>query len=266
MMKYGFIGAGNLAMAIMSGMVKSGAAQAEEIAIYERSMQRQVEVCEELGVTAFVSAEEIVKNTETVFFAVKPHQLADVLAELKDALAQCKPLVVSLAAGKTIAFVEEQIGEAMPLVRVMSNVNAAVGEAMTWICGNALATQAHKDIVLHCFNAIGKTIEIDEKYSSIYTTIGASAPAFAYLFIESLAKGAHKAGLPKAEALEIAAQTVLGSARMMLESDKHPWELIDQVCSPGGMTIEGICALEESRFQSAVVAAVEATIAKDRRL
>jgi len=265
-MKYGFIGAGNMAYALMSGMIQNGAARAADISICDLNISRQAEVCEKLGVTAFVSAAELVKNAETVFFVVKPHQLAGVLSEVKDTLAQYKPLIVSVAAGKTIEFVEAHLAGPMPVIRVLPNINAIVGESMTWLCSNALVTQKHKDTVLPCLNAIGKTIEIDEKNHSAYTTLGASAPAFAYLFIESLAKGAHKAGLSKAQALEIAAQTVLGSAKMILESDKHPWELIDQVCSPGGMTLEGICALEENRFQSAIVAAVEATIAKDKRL
>jgi len=265
-MKYGFIGAGNIATAIMSGMIRNGVAQADDIAIYDVSTPRQTEICESLGVSAFISAEELVKNAETVFFAVKPHQLAQVLGDLRETLAQCKPLVVSIAAGKSIAFIEEQLGIKIAVIRVMPNVNALVGASMTWVCGNAFAEKPHRETVLQCFNAIGATVEIDEKYSSIYTTIGASAPAFAYLFIESLAKGAHKAGLPKAEALQVAAQTVLGSAKMILDSDKHPWELIDQVCSPGGMTIDGVCSLEGNGFQSTVVAAVEATIAKDKQL
>jgi len=265
-MKYGFIGAGNLACAIMRGMLQNNAARADEIAICEINLKRQAEICEELGVTAVLSADELVKNAEVIFLVVKPYQLENVLAELRDAFALHKPLIVSLAAGKAVSFVETHAGEGLPIIRVLPNINAAVGESMSWMCGNAHTTQAHKDTVLHCFNAIGKTVEIDEKLHSIYTTIGASAPAFAYLFIESIAKGAHKAGLNKQQALEIAAQTVLGSAKMILESGKHPWELIDQVCSPGGMTIEGVSTLEENRFQSAVVAAVEATIAKDRRL
>jgi len=265
-MKYGFIGAGNIAMAIMKGMLSGGGAEADDIAIFDINMLRQAEICAALGVTAFVTAEEIVKNAETVFFAVKPHQLADVLTNLRDVLTVTRPLIVSIAAGKTLDFVETYAGADMAVVRALPNINAVVGESMTWICGNKNVSQAQTDIVLHCFNAIGKTVVIDEKLHSVYTTIGASAPAFAYLFIESIAKAAHKAGLSKAQALEIAAQTTLGSARMILESNKHPWELIDEICSPGGMTIEGICSLEENRFQSTVVAAVEATIAKDKRL
>jgi len=266
-MKYGFIGAGNIAEAVIAGMLKNGAAQAADIAIVEQYPARLEYMCKTYKVASCGEAATLAAHAETLFVAVKPHQLADVLAGLRDVFAQRKPLLVYIAAGKSIAFAEEALGGAVvPVVRVMPNVNAAVGESVTWFCGNVLVGDKHREIVQHCFNAIGRTFAIDEAYSSVYTAIGASAPAFAYLFIESVAKAAHKAGLDKKKAIELAAQVALGSAKMVLESDEHPQVLIDKVCSPGGMTIEGICSLEADGFSTAVIKAVDAAVAKDKKL
>jgi len=266
-MKYGFIGAGNIAEAAIAGMLAKGVAAACDIAIVEQYPSRLEYMCKKYQIASCGDAETLAVYAETVFIAVKPHQLAGVLAGLREALAKTMPLVVYIAAGKSIAFAEEALdGVKVPLVRVMPNVNAAVGESVTWFCGNAHVTEAHKAVVRHCFDAMGMTFEIDETYSSVYSAIGASAPAFAYMFIESVAKAAHKAGLDKKKALEVAAQMTLGSAKMVLESGEHPSVLVDKVCSPGGMTIEGVCSLEADSFSTAVIKAVDAAITKDKKL
>ena len=266
-MKYGFIGAGNIAEAAIKGMLAKGAAEPADIAIVEQAPARLEYMCKTYKVSSCADAETLAIHADTLFIAVKPHQLADVLAGLRGVFANKKPLLVYIAAGKHIAFAEEALGGAIvPLVRVMPNVNAAVGESVTWFCGNALVGDKHREVVRHCFDAMGMTFEINEAQSSVYTAIGASAPAFAYLFIESVAKAAHKAGLSKKEAIEIAAKMTLGSAKMVLESGEHPQVLVDKVCSPGGMTIEGVCSLEADGFPTAVIKAVDAAIAKDKKL
>ena len=148
----------------------------------------------------------------------------------------------------------------------MPNINAKVQAAISAFCGNERATAEDKEFILDFCNAFGRGIEIAEKNFSIYSAIGGCSPAFAFMFIDSLARAAVKNGMTKADALETAAQAVLGSAKLILESDEHPWKLVDAVCSPGGTTIEGVCSLQESGFEAAVEKAVEASYNKDKRL
>lgn len=148
----------------------------------------------------------------------------------------------------------------------MPNINAKVGAAMSALCANQQVTQAQKELVARLFCAVGQVKELDESFFPLFGVIAGSAPAFAYLFIDSLARAAVKNGMQKQAALEIAAQTVLGSAKLILESGEHPWVLIDQVCSPGGTTIEGIAALQETGFETGIRKAVDAALEKDRKL
>jgi len=148
----------------------------------------------------------------------------------------------------------------------MPNVNATVGEGCAAVAGNAAASREDVELVLGMFQAVGEAWELDESQFSAFTAIAGSAPAFAYLFVDSLARGAVKAGMPKALATSIAAQAVLGSARMVLESDSSPWDLIDTVCSPGGTTVAGLLALEDRGFLSTVVHGVSSTIARDKEI
>ena len=149
-----------------------------------------------------------------------------------------------------------------PIVRVMPNVNAMIGEGAAAVCGNKFPSKEQVNFVVEMFNAIGMAMELPENYFSVYTAIAGSSPAYAYLFIDSLARGAVKNGLPKDIATKIAAQAVLGSAKMILESDEDPWVLINKVCSPGGTTVAGLVALEDEAFISTVIKGVDATIKK----
>ena len=148
----------------------------------------------------------------------------------------------------------------------MPNINAKVCAAISAYCGNERVSAEDKDFVEGFCNAFGKGIEIEEKLFSIYSAIGGCSPAFAYMFIDSLARGAVKNGMTKAAALEVAAQAVLGSAKMILESGEHPWKLVDAVCSPGGTTIEGVASLQNDGFEASVIKAVEASYNKDLSL
>lgn len=174
--------------------------------------------------------------------------------------------MISIAAGKTLGFIEEALGFSPALVRVMPNINAKVGAAMSAFCANQQVTQEQKKLVARLFCAIGQVKELDEAFFPLFGVIAGSAPAFAYLFIDSLARAAVKNGMQKQVALEIAAQTVLGSAKLILEGGEHPWALIDQVCSPGGTTIEGIAALQDAGFEAGVRKSVDAALEKDRKL
>ena len=148
----------------------------------------------------------------------------------------------------------------------MPNINAKVGAAVSAYCGKENVTQDELEFVKDLCGSFGIAVNISENLFSVYSAIGGCSPAFAYMFIDSLARAAVKNGMPKATALEVAAGAVLGSAKMILESDEHPWQLVDQVCSPGGTTIEGVASLQNDSFEATVMDAVQAAIDKDKKL
>lgn len=172
---------------------------------------------------------------------------------------------MSIAAGKTTEFIEKLLGFKAPVIRIMPNINATVLEAMSAYCCSESVTDDQKEFVNKLCSSFGKVMPLSESYFPLFCSIAGCAPAYAYMFIDSLARSAVKNGMNKSVALEIAAQTVLGSAKKILESDEHPWELIDKVCSPGGTTIEGIVSLQKDGFESAVCNAVDAALQKDKK-
>lgn len=265
-MTIGFIGGGNMAGAIIRGLVAAGVYSPGEILVTDITPERSRECASRLGVTPADTARELIGRSDTVVLAVKPVVYPALLPELSAVLRAKNPLVVSIAAGKTIGFIEAQLGFSPALVRVMPNINAKVSASMSAFCANSNVSQEQKEQVARMFGAVGQVKELDEGFFPLFGVIAGSAPAFAYLFIDSLARAAVKNGMNKQTALEIAAQTVLGSAKLILESGEHPWALIDQVCSPGGTTIEGIAALQENGLETAVRKAVDAAVEKDQRL
>jgi pyrroline-5-carboxylate reductase len=186
-----------------------------------------------------------------------------VLDDIKQVVADKKPLIISVVATAKLAELAEALGATeagIPIIRLMPNLNAAVCEGMTALCANEHVSAGVKQTVLDKLNRIGSAMEIDENMFQVFSAIAGCSPAFTFLFIDSLAKGALKLGMYKKEAIAIAAQAVLGSAKMLAEAaaaGEHPWTLIDRVCTPAGATIQGVCKLEERGFESAVVAAVE---------
>ena len=175
-------------------------------------------------------------------------------------------MIVSIAAGKTIAAIEDSFGKPVKLVRAMPNTPALVGEAMSALCVNQNVTPEELKEVQALFNSFGKSEVISESLMDAVIGVSGSSPAYVYMFIEALADGAVKYGLPRAKAYQMAAQTVLGSAKMVLETGKHPGQLKDEVCSPGGTTIAGVSALEEWGFRNAVIKAEDASYEKGRKM
>lgn len=277
-MTVGFIGTGNMTTAIVRGMVAAGFVPASEIVVFDPNAHKREALARDLGVVAVESNEALVAASDVVVLAVKPQVLPGVLAPLAAQIADRRRVVVSIAAGTTLAkldgllAVESTDGSegteagATPVVRVMPNVNAMIGAGMAAVCGNAAASSDDVAFVVAMFTSVGAAIELPEAQFSTYTAIAGSSPAFAYLFIDALARAAVAAGMGKELATQIAAQTVLGSAQMVLESEKSPWDLIDTVCSPGGTTVAGLLALEDRAFLSTVAHGVAATIARDQEL
>ncbi|MDL2248209.1 pyrroline-5-carboxylate reductase [Tyzzerella sp. OttesenSCG-928-J15] len=262
-MKTGFIGSGNMAGAIIRGIVKNGINPAD-IYTYDLDKEKVAQLAGECGIKAADSNEQIGEECEVIVLAVKPHLIKGVLEGMRHTLNSEKQVLVSIAAGTSIEMLENFAGvEKMPVIRVMPNINVTVLQGISSVCANKYVKAEQLEFVKNMFEKVGKVVELEENFFGIFGALAGSSPAFAYLFIESLAMAAHKAGMPKAKAVEIAAQAVLGSSAMVLESGKHPWELIDSVCSPGGTTIEGIFTLENNGFQAAVVKCIDACMAKD---
>ena len=262
----GFIGTGNMATAIIKGIVSSGFLKGEEICVFDVIKSKADELNEKYGVSVCESLDGLAAECDAIVLSVKPNVFPTVLSQISEKVNEKKPLIISIAAGKTLEFIGSFLDGKTRIVRVMPNINAVVGEAVCGYCGNENATEADMDFVKNLCSCFGKAVALTEDKFPIFGVIGGCSPAYAYMFIDSLARAAVKNGMPKAQALEVSAQAVLGSAKMILESGEHPWELIDKVCSPGGTTIEGVLALQKDGFEAAVADAVESAFEKDRRL
>lgn len=263
-MKVGFIGCGNMATAIINGITANNVVNKNDINAYDIFDGATGKLKENININICQSEKDVVKSSDIIFLAVKPNVQASVLnkidGEIKD------KLIISIAAGKTIEFIESNLKCKAKIVRVMPNINAKVGEAISAYCFNDLVNDEDKKNVEKLLNGIGKVLCLDESYFPLFGVLGGCGPAFAYMFIDAMARAGVKNGMKKSDALKISAQTVLGSAKMILESDEHPWQLIDNVCSPGGTTIEGVTSLQSDGFEAAVHNAVDKALDKDKKL
>ncbi len=265
-MKIGFIGAGNMASAIVKGLVGAGIIEPQNISVFDVDKEKSKALAKEFSVAVSSSENSLAADNDVVVLAVKPYVLDSLLPKISAELEKKNPLVVSIAVGKTLRYIEDLLGYSPALVRVMPNINAKVGGAMSAVCKNANVSVAQSESVMEIFGCVGGVTEIDESQFSTFAAVAASSPAFTYMYIDALARSGVKNGMSKAQALKIAAQSVMGSAKMILESDEHPWALVDQVCSPGGTTIEGVASLQTNAFEASVINAIDAVIAKDKKI
>ncbi len=269
-MTIGFIGAGTMAGAIVRGVTAAGVVAGDDVLLFDVHAPVAQALADDVGAAVAPSAEALVRDSDVVVLAVKPQVLHGVLDELAGAVGERRPLLVSIAAGITLAALEQHLpGADVPVVRVMPNVNAQVGAGMAAVCGNAAASAEDVARVVEIFGAVGEAVELPEHDFAVFTAIAGSSPAFVFTFVDALARGAVRGGMPKALATRIAAQAVLGSARMVLERADDgvtPADLVDMVCSPAGTTIAGVVAMEEAGFSPAVVRGVQAVVDRDREL
>lgn len=264
-MRLGFIGCGNMAKAIIAGIVAKGLVTPDDILGSNTTEEHAKATAEALGIQTTTDNKRVAGESDIVFLCVKPQQYESVIDEVKGELHE-RQIFVSIAPGKTLAWLGEKIGSPVKLVRVMPNTPALVGEGTTSFCVGDLLDAEDTRIVRELLESFGLAIQLKESLMDAASAVGGSAPAFVYMFIEALADGGVAEGLPRAQATQIAAQTVLGSAKMVLESGKHPGQLKDEVCSPGGSTIAGVEELESGAFRGTTMAAVQATAAKARIL
>ena len=260
-MVIGFIGLGNMASAIVRGIA---AAQLEGVTLcgHNPHPEKARELTEQCGLRLLPSNQAVLDTSDVVVLAVKPQILDGVLAELTPPADR---LFVSVAAGKDLAWLEARLGQAA-IIRVAPNINAVVGASVTGWCANDAVSDEQKALTATLLGTFGTAVEVPENFMGIVSTIGGAAPAYTYLYINALAEAALQAGRPKGMAVEIAAAMAEGSGRMVRLSGQHPWALVDRVTSPGGTTVEGLLALQRGGFESAVHAAVQAVLEKDKRL
>lgn len=265
-MNFGFIGAGNMVSAIVKGMtVGTKSYEGNCIYITSKSGITAKELAKTCSAHFCETAEEVVSYSNVVVLGKATH-FSRSFTQYQASHSEKNPLIISIAAGKTLEYLASFLAEKTPIVRVMPNINGKIGASTTGICKNDFVTKEQFQIAKEMFATIGSVAEIPEEQFSIFSVIGGASVAFAYLYIDALARAGLKAGMSKKQALEITAQTVLGSAKMVLESGEHPYALIDQVCSPGGTTIEGICALQQNGFENTLVKAFDAVLEKDKKI
>jgi pyrroline-5-carboxylate reductase len=255
--KFGFIGAGNMAEAMMKGLIKAGEAGPQDIIASEVVPERRDVVSRSLGVTVVADNAEVAKEAKVIVLAVKPNIVAPVLDELKPLLTG-EHLIISIAAGVKISFIEAHLNWGVRVVRVMPNQPCLVGASASGFALGKSARKEDKELVQRFLDAVGVAFAVDEKLLDAVTGLSGSGPAYIYLVIEALADGGVLSGLPRDVAVTLAAQTVLGAAKTVLETKGHPAQFKDMVASPAGTTIEGLKVLEEAAVRGALIRAVEA--------
>lgn len=264
-MKIGFIGCGNMASAMIGGILGKGLCSSEEIIVSNRTEEGNVRSREKLGVNATLDNCQVVRKAGTIVLAVKPQFYEAVIEEIKDLVTQ-KHVIISIAPGKTLAWLEDKFGKPVKIVRTMPNTPALVGEGMTGVCANSYVKEVEMAGVQAILSSFGKYEMIPERLMDVVVSVSGSSPAYVFMFIEAMADAAVADGMPRKQAYEFAAQAVLGSAKMVLETGRHPGELKDMVCSPGGTTIEAVRQLEKSGFRSSVIEAMKACAEVSRRM
>lgn len=266
-MSIGFVGAGAMAGAIVRGAVTSGRVAGPDLVVTSRTPASREALAAEVGARAVASPAEVVGGCDLVVLAVKPHQLGEVLASVADVVAHRRPVLVSVAAGVRLAELGRLLGRpGVPLVRVMPNVNVAVGAGISGMCAGPGVTDDHRRAVTELFGAVGEVVELEERLFPAFTAVAGSGPAFTATYVEALARAGLRHGLPKALALRLATTMVAGTVRLLTEQELTPPQLVDRVSSPGGTTVAGLCALDEAGFPAAVVRAVSAAVARDAEL
>lgn len=256
-MKLGFIGSGNMASAMMSGIIKNEIFKADEIIASDLFAPSREKAQATMGINVTESNVEVVEQAEVVVLAVKPQFYPAVIAEIKD-IVKPEQIIITIAPGKTLAWLAEQFGKEMKIVRTMPNTPAMVLEGMTGACHSASVTKEELDYVCNILGGFGKVEVVGEHLMDVVVSTSGSSPAYVFMFIEAMADAAVADGMPRAQAYKFAAQAVMGSAKMVLDLDKHPGELKDMVCSPGGTTIQAVRVLEEKGMRSAVIEAMKA--------
>lgn len=256
------IGSGAMGEAFIRGLLRGGFVGRDELVASDRSSERRAHIEQAYGILTMQDNAEALRTADTAVVAVKPQNIAEALRELAASVEPSRHLVISIAAGVPTATIEKRLPPTTPVVRAMPNIAGLVGQAATALCKGSYAQEAHLARALRIFEAIGRAVVVPEGLMDAVTGLSGSGPAYAYLMVEALADGGVAAGLSRDVALFLAAQTLAGAARMVLDTGRHPAELRNWVTSPAGTTAAGLTVLESRGVRGALM---EAVLAGTRR-
>ncbi|MDR3597132.1 pyrroline-5-carboxylate reductase [Clostridium sp.] len=263
--KIGFIGCGNMGSSMVGGLLKSGFLKADNIIVSTKTEESAKKLNEKFNIVTTLDIKVVAKEAEIIVLAVKPFMYKTIIDEIKSELTKGK-LVISIAAGVSIGNMEEWISDSSKIIRTMPNTPALVGKAMSAVCPNKNVNKEELEYCINIFESFGECVQLEEKDFHAFTALCGSSPAYVFMFIEAMADAAVKLGIPRAKAYKMAAQSVLGSAKMVLETGKHPGELKDMVCSPAGTTIDAVVELEKRGFRNSVIQAIDKCAEKSKNM
>ncbi|MCW3992945.1 MAG: pyrroline-5-carboxylate reductase [Candidatus Bathyarchaeota archaeon] len=255
--KLAVVGAGKMGEAIISGFLKSGEYDPQDIQVFEILKSRREYIGQTYNVKCVGDSKEAVSFADLTIVAVEPRHMKEALEQIAPAMKPGK-IVVSIAAGVTLEFVRKYLPKDAPVVRVMPNITCRVGEAMIVVCPSENTKKEELEMVIGTLSLLGHVIRLDERYLNLATGMVGSGPAYIYLIIEAFADAGVRMGLPKDVSILLAAQTTLGAAKMVVETGEHPAKLKDMVATPAGTTVEGLLALEEGKLRAVTKAAQRA--------
>ncbi|MGH4140524.1 pyrroline-5-carboxylate reductase [Clostridium sp.] len=257
----GFIGCGNMARAMIGGIVKSNLVPSEKVIASNPSDKNLDKVKEEYNILVTNDNVEVAKYADIVILAIKPEKYFEVIEGIKLYLKK-DVIIVTIAAGIPLDGMRDALGASAKVVRTMPNTPALVGEGMSALCANKNVTKEELQEVIDIFESFGKIEILEENIIDVVPAVSGSSPAYVYMFIEALGDGAVLQGMPRDKAYRMAAQAVLGAAKMVLDTGEHPGKLKDNVCSPGGSTIAAVYNLEKNNFRGSVISAMESCTEK----
>lgn len=262
---FGLIGAGRMGEALLRGILKAGLARPGDVVIYDVNLARCKELVKELGVKSVARGEDVPEKAGCLLLAVKPQDVKNALSRIREGVSPEEHLLISIAAGIPLHFLESCLKPDCRVVRVMPNAACTVAEAASCYCLGKRATEDDASLTEKILGAVGRAFQVEEKYLDAVTGLSGSGPAYTALIIEGLSDGGVKMGLPREVSTQLAAQTLLGAAKMVL-SGYQPGQIKDIVTSPGGTTIEGLQVLEKGAVRASLIGAVEAATLKSRAL
>ena len=263
--KIGFIGSGNMATAMIGGILNSKLISPNNVTCSDLSKDKLEKLKKTYGVNTTTSNIEIAQKSDILVLSIKPQFYPQVIKEIKNDVSN-NTIIVVIAAGQKIELIKQLFEKDIKVVRAMPNTPALVGEGMAALSPCPMILPDELDLICNIFNSFGKCEVISEKLMDAVTAVSGSSPAFVFMIIEAMADGAVLEGMPRDKAYKFAAQTVLGSAKMVLETGMHPGELKDMVTSPAGTTIEGVKVLEENGLRGIIIKAIHETAEKSKKL
>jgi pyrroline-5-carboxylate reductase len=261
----GFIGAGKMAQAMISGILHSNLLTPENVIASALTEKTLITIKQKYSIRTTINNQEVAQFADILILAVKPNVHSNVIKEIKEYV---KPdsIIITIAAGVTLEDLNKEFGRNLKFIRSMPNTPSLVGEGMSVLCANENVDSEDLQQVVRLFNSFGKTESMMESLMDAVPAISGSSPAYVYMLMEAMADGGVQQGIPRGQAYRLAAQAVLGAAKMVLETGKHPGQLKDDVCTPGGSTIEAVASLEKNQFRGAILSAMKECTDKVKRL